>query len=100
MAEVHEVPEVWVFALDHPRLPREIARQDAEELLENADALPPVGVRPNVLGFTCATNMPPAGREVQAEWPGTLPAYRVRCKPVLYSILPEDRPAKLSGHRT
>jgi len=40
-------------------------------------------VRPNVSGFTCATNMPPPGREVQAERPGTLPAYRVRCKPLL-----------------
>jgi len=28
--------------------------------------------------FTCATNMPPPGREVQAERPGTLLAYRVR----------------------
>ena len=28
--------------------------------------------------------MPPPGREVQAERPGTLPAYRVRCKPWLY----------------
>jgi hypothetical protein len=34
-------------------------------------------------GFTCATNMPPPGREVQAEGLGTLPAYRVRCKPSL-----------------
>jgi hypothetical protein len=29
--------------------------------------------------------MPPPGREVQAERPGTLPAYRVRCKPLLGS---------------
>jgi hypothetical protein len=37
----------------------------------------------NALGFTCATNMAPPGREVQAERPGTLRAYRVRCKPLL-----------------
>ena len=42
-------------------------------------------VRSNVLGFTCATNMPPPGREVQAERLGTLLAYRVRCKPLLES---------------
>jgi hypothetical protein len=36
-------------------------------------------------GFTCATNMPPPGREVQAERLGTLPAYRVRCNPLLES---------------
>jgi hypothetical protein len=28
----------------------------------------------NVSGFTCASNMLPPGREVQAERPGTLPA--------------------------
>lgn len=39
----------------------------------------------NASGFTCATNMPPPGREVQAERLCTLPAYRVRCKPSLAS---------------
>jgi len=38
----------------------------------------------NVLGFTCATNMLPPGREVQAERHSTLRAYRVRCKLLLY----------------
>ena len=38
------------------------------------------------LGFTCATNMPPPGREVQGERIGTLPAYRVRCKPLLGGV--------------
>jgi hypothetical protein len=39
-----------------------------------------------VLGFTCATNVLPPGREAQAERPGTLPAYRVRCKPLLEGV--------------
>jgi hypothetical protein len=35
---------------------------------------------PTTLGLSCARNMLPLGREVQAERRGTLPAYRVRCK--------------------
>ena len=30
------------------------------------------------LELTCASNMPPPGREVQAEWHGSYAAYRVR----------------------
>ena len=33
----------------------------------------------NDSGLTCASNMLSPGREVHAEWPGTLLAYRVRC---------------------
>ena len=43
-------------------------------------------VRANGSSFTCATNMPPPGREVQAERLGTLPASRARCKPLLYGV--------------
>ncbi len=41
------------------------------------------GPQINGLGFTYATNMLPPGRAVQAERPGTLHAYCVRCKPLL-----------------
>jgi len=38
---------------------------------------------PNVLGLSCASNMPPLGREVQAERHSILQAYRDSSKPVL-----------------
>ena len=38
---------------------------------------------PNVLGLSCASNMLPLGREVQAERPSSLHAYRDSSKPVL-----------------
>jgi hypothetical protein len=42
-------------------------------------------VRPNDLGLSCASNMLPLVREVQAERYGSLPAYRTRCEPWLAS---------------
>ena len=40
----------------------------------------------NDLGLTCASNMPPPGHEVQAEWSGSLEANRDRSKPVLVCV--------------
>jgi hypothetical protein len=45
---------------------------DADERICHLTNLPAGGGSTTTLGFCCATTMPTPGREVQAEWPGSL----------------------------